>query len=151
MNRTSNRTLIELNHDFCPQEPSELLEWATSIRDYMRTGETQYLPEGITFKHMRHHSEPEPLAASPAEGPTQDTGIRCACCNCEGVKELLAKLAAEGPKPGPRDIDALFEKLDAYYLSVSNRGLFTVTPSRKETVTAMLAQFFPARAEGDAK
>lgn len=55
----SNRTLVELNHDFCPKD-EELLQWATDIRSFMRTGTTEVLPTGVTFKHFRHHSEPEP-------------------------------------------------------------------------------------------
>lgn len=56
----SNRTLIELNHDFCPND-AILLEWAKSMQTYMRSGDPADLPEGVTFKHMRHHSQPCPL------------------------------------------------------------------------------------------
>ena len=52
----SNRTLIELNHDFCPRH---LLNWAEAMRTYMRSGDPATLPDGVTFKGMRHHSDPE--------------------------------------------------------------------------------------------
>lgn len=57
----SNRTLVELNHDFCPRD-EELLKWAKSMRLYMTSGDPKFLPYGVTFKHMRHHSEPDPMA-----------------------------------------------------------------------------------------
>jgi hypothetical protein len=59
----SNRTLVELNHDFCPRwdRPVEMLTWATAMAAYMRSGDKSELPAGVTFKHMRHHSEPDPM------------------------------------------------------------------------------------------
>lgn len=56
----SNRTLLELNHDFCPMD-SELADWADALRTYMRTGDPKHLPDGISFISIRHHSEPSPL------------------------------------------------------------------------------------------
>jgi hypothetical protein len=58
----SNRTLVELNHDYCPKD-QELKAWAYDVQMYMRSGTKQYLPVGVTFKHMRHHSEPDPMRA----------------------------------------------------------------------------------------
>jgi hypothetical protein len=55
-----NRTLVELNHDYCPGD-LRLLEWAIAMQSYMRSADPRELPKGVTFKHMRHHSEPCPL------------------------------------------------------------------------------------------
>jgi hypothetical protein len=58
----SNRTLMELNHDFCPANDVDgLLMWAKAMRLYIRTGEKKHLPLGVTFKGMRHHSDTCPL------------------------------------------------------------------------------------------
>lgn len=59
----SNRTLIELNHDFCPStnQPDKVFAWALGLISYMRSGDKRDLPAGITFKHMRHHSDPDPM------------------------------------------------------------------------------------------
>jgi hypothetical protein len=57
----SYRTLVELNHDFCPRE-HELLEWAQQMRGYLNSGDPTLLPTGVEFKHIRHHSEPDPMA-----------------------------------------------------------------------------------------
>lgn len=59
----SNRTLVELNHDQCPgRGGGELLDWAMKMAAYMRSGDKKELPRGVTFKQMRHHSEPDPMA-----------------------------------------------------------------------------------------
>ncbi len=58
----SNRTLVELNHDYWPRSDEELLDWARSMVHYMHSGDKRVLPRGVTFKHMRHHSEPDPMA-----------------------------------------------------------------------------------------
>ena len=58
----SNRTLVELNHDFCPKLDSAILQkWAQDMALYMRSADKTLLPQGVTFKHFRHHSEPDPL------------------------------------------------------------------------------------------
>lgn len=58
----SNRTLVELNHDFCPGRSNQALaEWAAKIASYMRSGDKNELPYGVTFKQMRHHSDPDPM------------------------------------------------------------------------------------------
>lgn len=60
----SNRTLVELNHDHCPdlRDGSKLLAWAERMAMYMRSGDKGSLPPGVTFKHIRHHSDPDPMA-----------------------------------------------------------------------------------------
>lgn len=62
----SNLTLVELNHDYCPRidHDDELLKWAKDMALYMRSGRKSFLPQGVTFKNMRHHSEPDPLATT---------------------------------------------------------------------------------------
>lgn len=60
----SNRTLVELNHDYCPPE-GDLIRWAQAMAAYMRSGDPACLPQGVTFKHMRHHSNPCPIDDSP--------------------------------------------------------------------------------------
>ncbi len=52
----SNRTLIELNHDYCPQN-EDCLIWAEQMQGYMHSGDKRHLPDGVTFIEMRHHSE----------------------------------------------------------------------------------------------
>ena len=59
----SYRTLVELNHDFCPgRSPQALAEWAAKMVNYMSSGDKHELPYGVTFKAIRHHSEPDPMA-----------------------------------------------------------------------------------------
>jgi hypothetical protein len=59
----SNRTLVELNHDMGPLygDKERLLAWATKMAAYVRTGDKRLLPPGVTFKHIRHHSEADPM------------------------------------------------------------------------------------------
>ena len=58
----SNRSLVELNHDYCPRDnDAELLKWARSMRRYMTGADTRELPQGVTRKHYRHHSTPDPM------------------------------------------------------------------------------------------
>lgn len=62
----SNRTIVELNHDYCPRDDArELIKWALQMRYYMGNAEPAYLPNGVTFFHYRHHSEPCPLKPQP--------------------------------------------------------------------------------------
>lgn len=68
----SNRTLVELNHDYCPQGAAELEEWANLMQRYMFSGDIKFLPKGVTFKNMRHHSEPDPLAAAAPSLPSAE-------------------------------------------------------------------------------
>lgn len=64
----SNRTLIELNHDYCPRDYAEAAEFGRQIANYMRCGGKEHLPDGVTWKHMRHHSEPCPGTAPRGDG-----------------------------------------------------------------------------------
>lgn len=58
----SNRTIVELNHDYCPRDDArELIEWALMMRYYMGNADPAHLPNGVTYLHYRHHSEPCPL------------------------------------------------------------------------------------------
>lgn len=57
----SNRTLVELNHDYCPPNDVKLWEWAKDMRAYLSSGDPADLPKGVTFKHIRHHSDPDPI------------------------------------------------------------------------------------------
>lgn len=60
----SNRTLVELNHDFGPSRHVEdRLSWAAAIARYLASGDVSELPNGVTFKHRRHHTEPCPYDA----------------------------------------------------------------------------------------
>ncbi len=69
----SNRTLVELNHDFCPRnDQGSLLDWALKMRAYMTSGDKGYLPDGVTFKVRRHHSEPDPMALPSRESFKSD-------------------------------------------------------------------------------
>lgn len=60
----SNRTLVELNHDYCPNPRDEaaLIKWARAMAHYMGCADKSLLPNGVTFVNYRHHSEPCPLA-----------------------------------------------------------------------------------------
>jgi hypothetical protein len=59
----SNRTLVELNHDLCPERSTQALaEWAEKMANYMHAGDPRELPYGVTFKHRRHHSDPDPMS-----------------------------------------------------------------------------------------
>lgn len=59
----SNRSLVELNHDYCPPygDDAALLRWARSMAAYMGSADPDDLPAGVTRKHYRHHSEPCPM------------------------------------------------------------------------------------------
>jgi hypothetical protein len=52
----SNRTLIELNHDYCPKD-ADTADWGSALQRYMRSGDKEKLPTGVSFIEMRHHSE----------------------------------------------------------------------------------------------
>lgn len=59
----SNRSLVELNHDFCPNPRDEaaVVRWAMGLIHYMGSADPDDLPRGVTRKHYRHHSEPCPI------------------------------------------------------------------------------------------
>ena len=66
----SNRTLIELNHDYCPQNAEQALQLGLALMAYMRAADPAELPQGVRFKHYRHHSDPDPM-----EGHAQAEGL----------------------------------------------------------------------------
>ena len=55
------RTLVELNHDYCPTSESEVTILGHALQNYMRSGDPRMLQDycGIKFLASRHHSEPE--------------------------------------------------------------------------------------------
>lgn len=57
----SNRSLLELNHDYSPQTEGELLQWSKDMMNYYRCADPAELPRGITRKYYRHHSEECPM------------------------------------------------------------------------------------------
>jgi hypothetical protein len=56
----ANLTLVELNHDYVPK-PEEYASWAAAIALYMRSGDRDHLPQGVSFRGARHHADPDPL------------------------------------------------------------------------------------------
>lgn len=74
----SNRTMLEINHDYCPHTLQECAAFGKAIGTYLATGDPSHLPQGVTFFHMRHHSEPCPLGDLPRGGkpskPQKDGG-----------------------------------------------------------------------------
>lgn len=60
----SNRSLLEFNHDQVPRTAQGLLEWAEMLQIYLTSGDKDFLPNGVEFKHMRHHSEPCPVESA---------------------------------------------------------------------------------------
>jgi hypothetical protein len=59
----SNRTLIEINHDYLPRhgDEEELLNFAKSIRSALASTQGEKLPRGVTWVHQRHHTDPCPV------------------------------------------------------------------------------------------
>jgi len=53
----SNRTLVEINHDHTPHNEEALLEWSKNFERYLGSGEPKYLPHGVTYLGIRHHSD----------------------------------------------------------------------------------------------
>jgi hypothetical protein len=60
----SNRTLVELNHDYCPHGPTEEHDYGRALASYMRGADPAFLPPGVIRKHYRHHSDPDPMMES---------------------------------------------------------------------------------------
>jgi hypothetical protein len=90
----SNRTIVELNHDYCPRDDAhELIEWALRMRYYMGNADPAYLPNGVTFLHYRHHSETCPLPPPPARARAS-VGIYPTWIKNTATK-LIAKAAGE--------------------------------------------------------
>jgi hypothetical protein len=58
----SNRSLVEINHDYpLARDDAETLRWANQILRYIGSGDPRDLPQGMTLKHYRHHSDPDPM------------------------------------------------------------------------------------------
>lgn len=53
----SNRTLIELNHDYCPKNERAAEIFGLKMQMFMMTGEESDLPQGAKLISWRHHSE----------------------------------------------------------------------------------------------
>ncbi len=63
----SNRTLIEFNHDIIPCGYDTKIAWAAALIAYLKSGDKDMLPSGVTLRGMRHHSEPEPIILEQSE------------------------------------------------------------------------------------
>ena len=61
----SNRTMLEINHDFAPRNDEELLRWAKAMDFYLSSGDPDLLPGGVTWFGMRHHSSDCPMGEPP--------------------------------------------------------------------------------------
>ena len=61
----SNRTMLEINHDFIYTTDQEKLEWANKMLGYLSSGDPKHLPDGVTWFGMRHHSTDCPLGEPP--------------------------------------------------------------------------------------
>ena len=61
----SQRTLVELNHDFCPENGIRAEQFGLSLQAFMRSGDPQFLPQGVKIIATRHHSEPEFRVVQP--------------------------------------------------------------------------------------
>lgn len=58
----SIRTLVELDHDYCPnpRDDEQLLKWARGVAKFMISRDEKSLPTGVERKWSRHHSDPCP-------------------------------------------------------------------------------------------
>jgi len=61
----SNRTMLEINHDTTPHTQEERERWVEAICHYLGSGDPKYLPQGVTFFGMRHHTQPCPMGQPP--------------------------------------------------------------------------------------
>lgn len=58
--------MLEFNHDRCPpSDEAKLLAWSRALRDYLRSGDPEDLPDGVTYFGRRHHSDACPLGEPP--------------------------------------------------------------------------------------
>jgi hypothetical protein len=57
----SIRTLVEINHDYCPFTDEECLVYGRAFAAYMRSGDERELPTGVVFKYLRHHKTKDPM------------------------------------------------------------------------------------------
>jgi hypothetical protein len=55
----SNRTLVEINHDYCPSNDVEARDLGLRLTSYMRSGDIAFMPKGFVLVATRHHSDPE--------------------------------------------------------------------------------------------
>lgn len=70
----SNRTMLEFNHDLMPSASfaapgtrahRDREQWAINLLTYFQTGDVDYLPNGVTWFGIRHHSDACPLGEPP--------------------------------------------------------------------------------------
>lgn len=61
----SNRSMLEINHDYTPHTPEAKTRFLMGILNYLSSGDTDALPPGVTWFGMRHHSERCPLGEPP--------------------------------------------------------------------------------------
>lgn len=61
----SNRSLLEINHDFAPRSGRDLERWAERMLMYLGSGDPACLPDGVTWFGMRHHTTPCPMGEPP--------------------------------------------------------------------------------------
>lgn len=61
----SNRSMLEINHDYTPRDLHELEAWAKQMKRYLVSGDPGLLPHGVTWFGMRHHSDDCPLGDPP--------------------------------------------------------------------------------------
>jgi len=60
----SNRTMIEINHDY-PPDRRDAIAWVDKMLAFYASGDPRELPDGVTFFGTRHHSDPCPLGDPP--------------------------------------------------------------------------------------
>lgn len=56
--------MLEFNHDFTPPK-KDAKEFGEAIIAYLRSGDPQQLPDGVTWFGMRHHTTGCPLGNPP--------------------------------------------------------------------------------------
>lgn len=61
----SNRSMLEFNHDCCPSAPEDKIKFAECIFRFLRGGDAENLPDGVTWFGTRHHSDKCPLGDPP--------------------------------------------------------------------------------------
>lgn len=106
----SNRTLIELNHDYCPHGHDEIVKWGNAMTTYMRSGDKRQLPPGVEFVEIRHHADDsvitqlykalkDEICPVAALAGTCQKGVmeRCRCEKCRNVRSraAIAKVEVE--------------------------------------------------------
>lgn len=61
----SNRSMIEFNHDYAPNNEDTRNAWLAGMLAYFRSGDPIHLPPGATWFGMRHHTDAYPLGVPP--------------------------------------------------------------------------------------